>query len=159
MIDLSAELPHVMKSGSYWNEFTKFWIGDTHALVNRNRVLLRQDNARPHTARTTMTKIQELGGIGLLPRPAYSPDLADYHLFRFIAISCVEKISKTLRLEVCVSEFFAWDSRPICLFTPMVIYFLVAVTTRWLSYFLNIPNMAYVIINIAHMELRGLIGK
>ena len=33
------------------------------ALVNRNRVLLQQDNARPHTARITMIKIQKLGGI------------------------------------------------------------------------------------------------
>ena len=43
------------------------------ALVNRNRVLLQQDNARSHTARTTMIKIQEFGGIELLPQPAYSP--------------------------------------------------------------------------------------
>ena len=33
------------------------------ALVNRYRVLLQEDYARPYTARTTMTKIQELGGI------------------------------------------------------------------------------------------------
>ena len=34
-----------------------------------------------------MTKIQELGGIELLPQPAYSPDLApsDYHLFSSMA--------------------------------------------------------------------------
>ena len=57
------------------------------ALVNRNRVLLQQDNSRPHTARTTMTKIQELGGIELLPHPAHGSDLApsDYHLFRSMA--------------------------------------------------------------------------
>ena len=45
------------------------------ALVNRNRVLLQQDNARLHKARITMTKIQELEGIELQPHPAYSPDL------------------------------------------------------------------------------------
>ena len=56
------------------------------ALIGRNRVILLQDNARFHTARTILTKIQELGGMELLPHPAYSPDLApsvDY-LFRFI---------------------------------------------------------------------------
>ena len=54
------------------------------ALVSRNRVLLQQDYSRPHTARTTMTKIQELKVIELLPHPAYIPDLAlsDYHIFR-----------------------------------------------------------------------------
>ena len=39
------------------------------ALFNRNRVLLQQDNTRLHIARTTMTKIWELRGIGLLPHP------------------------------------------------------------------------------------------
>ena len=57
------------------------------ALVKWNRVLLKRGNARPHTALTTMTKIQELGGIKLLPHPAYNSDLApsDYHLFRSMA--------------------------------------------------------------------------
>jgi histone-lysine N-methyltransferase SETMAR len=30
------------------------------ALVNRKRVLLQQDNARPHTAKKTLQKIEEL---------------------------------------------------------------------------------------------------
>ena len=57
------------------------------ALVNRKRVLLQQDNAKPHTAKQTMEKIKELKAIELLPHPAYSPDLApsDYHLFRSMA--------------------------------------------------------------------------
>ena len=45
-------------------------------LVPWNIFFLQQDKARPHTARTTMTNIQKLGGIELLPQPAYSPDLA-----------------------------------------------------------------------------------
>ena len=48
------------------------------ALVNRNRVLLQQDNSRPQTARTTLTKIQELGGIQLS-----HPDLASSDHYPF----------------------------------------------------------------------------
>jgi hypothetical protein len=36
-------------------------------LVNRKRALLQQDNARPHTAKKTLQKIEELEGIELLP--------------------------------------------------------------------------------------------
>jgi histone-lysine N-methyltransferase SETMAR len=57
------------------------------ALVNRERVLLQQDKARPHTANKTLQKIEELEGIELLPHPAFSHDLepSDYHLFRSMA--------------------------------------------------------------------------
>jgi len=53
------------------------------ALVNRLGVLFHQDNARPHTARTTSQKLEELGW-EKMSHPPYSPDLAptDYHLFR-----------------------------------------------------------------------------
>ena len=56
-------------------------------LVNRKRVILKQDNARPHTARNTQETIMKLDSIELLPHPAYSPDLApsDFHLFRSMA--------------------------------------------------------------------------
>ena len=40
------------------------------ALVNRNRVFLQHENARPHTVRTTIRKIRGLGGIELLTHPA-----------------------------------------------------------------------------------------
>jgi hypothetical protein len=52
------------------------------ALVNRKRVLLQQDNARPHRQRK-LQKIKELEGIELLPHP-FSPELepSDYYLFR-----------------------------------------------------------------------------
>jgi histone-lysine N-methyltransferase SETMAR len=57
------------------------------ALVNRKRVLLQQDNARPHTAKKTLQKIEELEGIKLLPHPAFSPDLEPsyYYLFHSMA--------------------------------------------------------------------------
>jgi histone-lysine N-methyltransferase SETMAR len=53
------------------------------ALVNRKRMLLQQDNARPHTAKKTLQKIEELEGIELLLHPTFSPDLepSDYYLF------------------------------------------------------------------------------
>lgn len=52
-------------------------------LVNRRGVLFHQDNARPHTARTTCTQLQEFGWEKMV-HPPYSPDLApsDFHLFR-----------------------------------------------------------------------------
>ena len=46
------------------------------AFVNRNRIIMLQENKTPHTARTSTTKIQELVGIKLLPHPAHNPDLA-----------------------------------------------------------------------------------
>ncbi|XP_014791252.1 histone-lysine N-methyltransferase SETMAR-like [Octopus bimaculoides] len=54
------------------------------ALVNRKRAILQQDSARPHTARATRNKLQELGGIELMSHPTCSPDIApsNYYLFR-----------------------------------------------------------------------------
>ena len=70
------------------------------ALVNRNRVLLQQENARSHAARTTITTIQELGGIELIPHPANIPDLtpSDYHLFRSMVRSSRGINFKTMKL-------------------------------------------------------------
>lgn len=50
--------------------------------MNRKEVMFHQDNARPHTARITSQKIEELGW-EKIPHPPYSSDLApsDYHLF------------------------------------------------------------------------------
>ncbi|XP_004929074.1 uncharacterized protein LOC101740420 [Bombyx mori] len=49
-------------------------------LVNRSKPLLLHDNARPHTAQKTITKLDELQ-LECLWHPPYSPDLvpADYH--------------------------------------------------------------------------------
>ena len=79
-------------------------------LVNRNRVLLQQDNARLHTAGITMRKIQELGGIELLPLPANSPELvpSDYHLFRTMAHFLRGwNFEYFEAVEVSLTEFFA----------------------------------------------------
>lgn len=50
------------------------------ALVNRSSP---HDNARPHTAQQTVSKLQELG-LEALRHPPYSPDLAptDYYFFQ-----------------------------------------------------------------------------
>jgi hypothetical protein len=50
--------------------------------VPRQLTLLHHDNARPHTARATQERIQELQW-ELLEHPPYSLDLAphDFHLF------------------------------------------------------------------------------
>jgi histone-lysine N-methyltransferase SETMAR len=50
--------------------------------MNMQEVLLQQDNARPHTSRLTSEAIAKMGW-GVLPHPAYCPDLApsDFHLF------------------------------------------------------------------------------
>jgi hypothetical protein len=70
-------------------------LGKYPALVNRKRVLLQQDNARPHRAMKTHQKIEELEVIEQLPHPAFSPDLepSDHYLFRSMASSLVVKVS------------------------------------------------------------------
>ncbi|CAK9796551.1 Histone-lysine N-methyltransferase SETMAR [Anthophora plagiata] len=52
-------------------------------LVNRDRPILLQDNARPHVARSTLLKLQELD-LETVCHPPYSPVHAptDYHFFR-----------------------------------------------------------------------------
>jgi histone-lysine N-methyltransferase SETMAR len=72
-------------------------------------VLLQQDNARPHTAKKTLQKIEEVEGIELLPHPAFSPDLepSDYYLFRSMAqFLRGKKFQSVADMEVAVEEFF-----------------------------------------------------
>jgi histone-lysine N-methyltransferase SETMAR len=79
------------------------------ALVNRKRVLLQQDNARPHTAKETLQKIEELENIELLPHPAFSPDLesSDHYLFRSMAQFLLgRKFQSLADVEVAVEEYF-----------------------------------------------------
>ena len=84
------------------------------SLTNRKRVLLQQDNAKPHTANRTAEKIVELEGIELLPHPAYSPDLepSDYYLFRPMAhLLCGLSFSNVKDVEIACLEFFFSKSK------------------------------------------------
>ena len=79
-------------------------------LVNRNSVLLKKVNVRSQTARITLTKNQELGGIELISHSANSPDLAptNYHLFRSMAHFLRGRNFESIEdVEVSLTEFFA----------------------------------------------------
>uniref|UniRef100_A0A0L8GRU9 Histone-lysine N-methyltransferase SETMAR n=1 Tax=Octopus bimaculoides TaxID=37653 RepID=A0A0L8GRU9_OCTBM len=71
--------------------------------------MFHQDNARPHTAKITSQKIEEVGW-EKIPHPSYSPDLApsDYYLFRSLQ-NHLEDITFASQEEVetDLSEFFA----------------------------------------------------
>lgn len=72
-------------------------IAEKHpALLNRKNVILHHDNARPHVARMTRSKLKELGW-ETFTHPAYSPDLApsDFHLFRSLQQFLNGKILKS----------------------------------------------------------------
>lgn len=87
------------------------------ALVSRKGVILQHDNARPHAARITQEKIQQLNW-EVLPHPPYSPDIApsDYHLFRSLEHSLKNKSFKSITdIETHLNFFFA--SKPKTFFT------------------------------------------
>jgi histone-lysine N-methyltransferase SETMAR len=78
-------------------------------LVYRKRVTSAR-YARPHTAKKTLHKIEELEGTDLLLHPSFSPDLAlsDYYLFLSMAqFLCSKKIQSVAEVEVAVEELFA----------------------------------------------------
>lgn len=82
------------------------------ALVNRKQVLFHQDNARPHTAKTTIEKIKEFNW-EIMHHPPYSPDIApsDYHLFRSLQNYLTgKKFNSADELKDAVSNFFASKS-------------------------------------------------
>jgi histone-lysine N-methyltransferase SETMAR len=79
------------------------------ALLNRNKLILHQDNARPHTAKLTQQKIRALGW-EVLPHPPYSPDIApsDYHLFQSLQHYLSGKTFADLEaLRNGLADFFA----------------------------------------------------
>jgi histone-lysine N-methyltransferase SETMAR len=83
------------------------------SLVRRKRALFQQDNAKPHTARKTSNKFEELDGVEVLPHPAYSPDVApsDYGLFRSMQHFMQGRRFESFdEVEEACQEFF--DSKP-----------------------------------------------
>ncbi|CAK1553161.1 unnamed protein product [Leptosia nina] len=79
------------------------------AIVNRKGVILQHDNARPHCARRTLEKINELGW-EVLPHPPYSPDVApsDFHLFRALQHFLSGKTFANLDdIQNAISRYFA----------------------------------------------------
>ena len=82
------------------------------SLANRKGVVFHQDNARPHTARITCAKIEELGW-EKIPHPPYSPDLApsDYHLFRSLQNYLSREELKVWRLSKLTYPHFLLQSQ------------------------------------------------
>jgi transposase len=69
---------------------------------------LLHDNAKPHTAKLSRQKIEELGW-EVLPHAPYSPDLApsDFHLFRALSNFLKEKHFNNLdHLKNDIQTFF-----------------------------------------------------
>ncbi|XP_067204397.1 histone-lysine N-methyltransferase SETMAR-like [Linepithema humile] len=69
------------------------------ALVNRHGALLLHDNTKPHIAKKTVKKLDELK-FEVLPHPSYSPDISptDYHLFKHLDGFLTGKIFQEKRL-------------------------------------------------------------
>ncbi|CAF4830065.1 unnamed protein product [Pieris macdunnoughi] len=81
-------------------------------LVNRSTPLLLHDNARPHTAQQTATKLEELH-LECLRHPPYCPDLAptDYHFFRNLDNFLQgKKFNSDGAVQIAFTDFI--DSRP-----------------------------------------------
>ena len=79
------------------------------ALVKRNGPILLHDNARPHVAKPTLQKLNELG-YETLPHPPYSPDLSptDYDFFQHLDNFLREKCFKNLSdIKNAFSDFIA----------------------------------------------------
>ena len=74
--------------------------------------ILIHDDARPHTAKTTLEVISAMGW-EILPHAAYSPDLApsDYHLFRSLQHYRVDSHFKSpVEVDKSIDDFI--NSKP-----------------------------------------------
>jgi len=76
-------------------------------LINRKGPILLHDNARPHAARMTVMKLNELG-CEILQHPPYSPDLSStyFHFFKHLDHFISGKtFSNTLDITNSINEF------------------------------------------------------
>ena len=86
------------------------------ALVNRKGPILLHDNARPHVAKPTLQKLNEMGYETLL-HPPYSPDLlpTDCHFFKHLNNFLHEKCFKNLSdIKNALSDFIATRTQDFC---------------------------------------------
>lgn len=92
------------------NRVQQFLTENGHA---EGKVLLLQDNARPHTSNVTRHHIEHTFGWELLPHPPYSPDLApsDCLVFRSLKTHLRGKQFKNDKeVENAVADFFTSKS-------------------------------------------------
>lgn len=76
--------------------------------LEKDEILLLQNNASPHTAKVIRKKLQQLGW-GILPHTADSPDLSpsDYYLFRHLSTFLKEKrYNNDKQLILDIDNFF-----------------------------------------------------
>ena len=91
-----------------------------HKRVDTSKTAFLQISARPHIAKITQHKIEELGW-ELVPHPPYSPDLAssNYHLFRSMQHFLEDKKFKNSEeVKIWVSSYF--DSRSASIFANWI---------------------------------------
>jgi len=76
-------------------------------LSNRHGVVFHQDNARFHVSLTTRQKLLQFDW-DVLPHPPYSLDIAsDFHLFRSLQNSLIEKISLLWKITKSTLKSFS----------------------------------------------------
>ena len=79
------------------------------AMINRRRVIILQDNAKPHTSKKTIQKFSDIG-YEILSHPPYSPDISptDYHVFLSMSNFLRGKNFDTLEdLQNCIVDFLS----------------------------------------------------
>ncbi|KAK6735497.1 hypothetical protein RB195_018610 [Necator americanus] len=104
---------HTVTGSIYSSQLQKLASGVREKRPRRASVHLLHDNARPHVAKQTNEKMEQISW-DTVSHPPYSPDLArsDYHLFRPLKAFLAKKIfTKFEEVEPEVSDFF--DSQPL----------------------------------------------
>jgi hypothetical protein len=88
---------------------------DHFAGGEKGKIILLNDNIRPHVAKLTLKTLMDLGW-EVLPHPAYSPDLPslDYHLFRPMGHHFREEIYENEDIRRDIDEFFASKDKSFC---------------------------------------------